>query len=134
MSTVSGPGLSDRLVRESENEAPGQAVFVDGGEPLTDRPIDLDGRRTAGDRARSELRRRAVNRDTAPVEKPRTADDPEIARSAQSLRAEIEAMERAVFLLRKYAASREGDHRVQKTIMRAESELARLRKREETRS
>ncbi len=79
------------------------------------------------------MRRRAVNRDTAPVEKPQTADDDaEIACSAQSLRAEIEAMERAVFLLRNYAASREDDHRVQKTIMRAESELARLRKREET--
>ncbi|MEO1537933.1 MAG: hypothetical protein AAFR73_09405 [Pseudomonadota bacterium] len=99
---------------------------------MTGRPIDLDDHRTAGDRARSELRRRAVNRDTAPVEKPRTADDDaEIARSAQSLRAEIKAMERAVFLLRSYAASREDDHRVQKTIMRAESELARLRKREE---
>ena len=100
---------------------------------MTDRPIDLDGRRTAGDRARSELRRRAVNRDTAPVEKPWTADDDaEIAHTAQSLRAEIEAMERAIFLLRNYAASREDDQRVRKMIMRAESELARLRKREET--
>ena len=132
---MSGPRLSDRLVRESENEAPGQAVFVDGGEPLTDRPDDLDGRRAAGDRARSELRRRAVNRDTAPVANPPTRDnDAEIARSTQSLRGEIEAMERAVFLLRNYAASGEENNGVQKTIMRAESELARLRKREETQS
>ena len=102
---------------------------------MTGRPIDLDGRRTAENKARSELRRRAVNRGITPVETHKTVDnETEIARSAQSLRAEIEAMERAEFFLRRYAASKEEGSKTQKMIMRAQSELARLRKREETSS
>ena len=100
---------------------------------MTERPIDLDGRRSPDGKVRSELRRRAVNRDLAPVDKTHTADtDTETTHSVQSVCAEIEAMERAVFFLRRYAASSKEDNSIQKMIMRAQSELARLRKREET--
>ena len=101
---------------------------------MTDRPIDLDGHRSPDGKIGSELRRRAVNRDLALVDKTQTADIyAQMTHSAQSVRAEIEAMERAVFFLRRYAASSEEDNSIQKMIMRAQSELARLRKREETR-
>ena len=126
--------LPVRHVRGSANETRVSASRTDGHKPLTGRPIDLDAHRTAMDRARVELRRRPINRDTAPTEKPTTVySGAESTHSAQSPRAEIKAMDRALFLLRRFAASREGDHKVDKTIMRVESELARLRKREETR-
>lgn len=101
---------------------------------MTGRPIDLDAHRTAVDRARIELRQRPVNRDAAPVVKPKTENaDPVTTHSAQSPREEIKVMERAIFLLRRYAASRQEYSRADRTIMRAESELARLRKRDHDR-
>lgn len=127
--------LPVRHVRGSANETRVSASRTDGLEPLTDRPIDLDAHRTSVDRARIELRRRPVNRDTAPVEKPKAVcADAATRHSAQSPSAETRSMEMALFLLRNYAASREEDRSIQKMIMRAESELACLSKCEETRS
>jgi hypothetical protein len=102
---------------------------------VTDRPIDLDGHRTFEGKQESELRRKAVNRDTAPGARPNMADiDFDAALSVEPARTWVEAMEKAAFLLRRYAATREADDpRIQKLIKRAESDLARLRKREETR-
>lgn len=101
---------------------------------MTDRPIDLDGHRTADGKIISELRRKAVNRDTAPDARPIMTDiDIDAALLVQPARTWIEAMEKAAFLLGRYAATKDADDpRIQKLIKRAESDLARLRKREET--
>ena len=102
---------------------------------MTDRPIDLDGRRTVDGQIRSELRRKAVNRDIAPAVRPVVSDiDIDAALLVQPARTWIEAMEKAAFLLGRYAATKEADDpRIQKLIKRAEGDMARLRKREETR-
>lgn len=102
---------------------------------MTDRPIDLDGHRTVEGKISSELRRQAVNNDTAPDPHMIVADiEIDAALAVQPARTWIEVMEKASFLLTRYAATREAeDPRIQKLIKRAESDLARLRKREETR-
>ncbi len=107
-------------------------AFVERPQQMSDRPIDLDGRRTATARIGSKLRRKATNRDAAPDTLPNVADtDKDAALALQSVRTGIEAIERAVFVLRKYAAAKqEADPAIQNLIMRAESELARLRRRE----
>ena len=103
---------------------------------MTKRPIDLDDRRTARGKIESELRRKVVNRDKSPDVRPIVSDfEIDAALSVQPARTWIEAMEKAAFLLRRYAATtEEGDPRIQKLIKRAESDMARLRNCEETRS
>lgn len=102
---------------------------------MTERPIDLDGRRTAEGKTRSEMRRQAVNRDSVPVVRPIVSDfDIDALLLVQPARTWIEAMEKAAILLERYAATREADDpRIQKLIKRAKSDMARLGKREETR-
>ncbi len=103
---------------------------------MTDRPIDLDGHRTSQEQNNSELRRNTVNRDGASGAHPKTSDiDLDVALSVQPARTWVEAMEKTMFLLGRYAATIEAnDPRIQKLIQRAESDLARLRKSEDTRS
>lgn len=102
---------------------------------MTDQPVDLDGHRTAEGKISSELRRKAVNRDAAPDARPIIADiELDAALAEQPAGRWIEAMEKAAFLLRRYAATREADDpRIQELIKRAENDLARLRKSEEAR-
>lgn len=134
MANAKGFLPSVRRGRRSANETRVFTIRTQGHEPVTDRPIDLDGHRTVEGKIRSELRRKAVNRDTAPDARPITAgNDIDAALLVQPARTWIEAMEKAAFLLRRYEATREADDpRIQKLIKRAQSDLARLRKREET--
>ena len=80
------------------------------------------------------MRRKAVNRDIAPDVRTIVSDiDIDAALLVQPARAWIEAMEKVAFLLGIYEATREADDpRIQKLIKRAKSDMARLRKREET--
>ena len=101
---------------------------------MTDRPIDLDGHRTADSKIRSELRRKALNRDTAPDMHPTVSDfDIDAALLREPSRTWIEAMDKAAFLLGRYAATKDAaDPMIKKLTKRAISDMARLGKREET--
>lgn len=123
--------LSDRHVRGSANEYRASIARASGHEPVTDYPIDFDCGRTVIDKLGSELFRNVANWDAAPGTGPNSEVDG--VPSSQLTRKRRETMERAVFLLSACAATREGgDPGIQKLIMRAESDLALLRKREET--
>lgn len=127
--------LSALRVRGSANDSRAFTVRSNGHKPVTDHPIDFDCDRTVIGRLGGKLFRNVANLDAEPRLDPKPAQ-PEVdgVHSSQPARKRRETMERAVFLLRACAAAREGgDPRVQNLIMRAESELARLRKREETR-
>lgn len=102
---------------------------------MTNRPIDLDARRTAEGKQDSEFRRRAVNTDAAHEDggwiKETAIDTAMLAGPADTW---TEAIEKTRFLLRRYAATHDAlDPRLQKLIKRALGDLDRLNEREETR-
>ena len=75
---------------------------------MTKRSIDLDDRRTARGKIESELRRKVVNRDKSPDMRLIVSDiGIDAALTAELARTWIEAMEKAAFLLRRYAATSE---------------------------
>lgn len=102
---------------------------------MTDRPIDLDGHQTADGKIRNELRRKPVDRDTAPDAYSITAGiDLDVALLVQPARTWIEAMEKAAFLPGRYAATKDADDpRIQKLIKCAAIDVAHLRKHGESR-
>ncbi len=100
---------------------------------MTNRPIDLDDRRTAAGKLEIALRRRAANTGGSPraaTESP----DPWIdaALLAEPAGTLLEAIEKVRLLLDRYALTAQAqDARVQRLIARALSDLTRLKKREE---
>jgi len=100
---------------------------------MTERPIDLDGRRTAAGKLDSALRRRPANADSAPDVGERHDDDgSEAGTRAAPARTPVEALQTALFLLDLYSATPEAqDVRIQKLIKDTLADLAHLSKREE---
>lgn len=100
---------------------------------MTGSAIDLDGRRTTKDKAESLMRRLAAHARSAPdagFGKPNVVVD--AAMMVEPSQSWIEAMDKARFLLERYAGTMEArDARIQKLIGRALGDMARLKKLEE---
>ena len=100
---------------------------------MNDDPINLDGRRTAAERRRTEMRRRPAN-GRSPVASSKQPDlgSLEDQMLAEPARTWGEVIEKWRFLLDRYSATPDaGDERIQKLIKRAIGDMERLRKREE---
>lgn len=103
------------------------------GIAVTDEPIDLDGRRTAEERERTQLRRRPADEQSygAPSGAPQPGSL-EGQMLAEPARTWSEVMEKWRFLLEKYSATCDAeDESVQRLVRRAIGDMERLRKREE---
>ena len=100
---------------------------------MTDGPIDLDDRRSAYERRRTEMRRRPANSQPPSTLPPQLhLESLEDQMLAEPARTWVEFMEKRRFLLDRYAATAEdGDERVQKPTKRALGDMERLRKRED---
>jgi hypothetical protein len=100
---------------------------------MTDGPIDLDGRRSAGGQREAEMRRRPGNRQPPSTLSLRALlESLEDQMQAEPARTWVEVMEKWRFLLDRYAKTPEaGDDRIQKLIERALGDMERLRNREE---
>lgn len=100
---------------------------------MTNRPIDLDGRRTPEGKIEIALRRNAANTQNE-VQASGVARDTALdaAMLAEPARTWIEAMDKVRLLLERFSATPEArDARIQKLIGRAMSDLSRLKKLEE---
>lgn len=100
---------------------------------MTERPINLDDRRTIVGKLHTELRRGAANTGSLPRAGSQAAGaEIDAALRAGPARTWIEAMEKACFLLNRYSATPEArDVRIRKLIRSLLNDLAQLKKHEE---
>ncbi|MEL6295085.1 MAG: hypothetical protein AAFR10_12550 [Pseudomonadota bacterium] len=100
---------------------------------MTEKPIDLDGRRTPTEKLLTESRRqKASDHPPAAANDQKKNDNLEDQMLAEPAQQWIELMKKWQFLLERYSSTPDADdERIQKLIRRAIGDMERLRKREE---